>query len=159
MIYVGIDSGKSGGIAFVSKEDGHCVMPLPDAYELNQLIKNWQADFGIIHCFLERAHAFPGQGTVSMFSYGEQYGRIQGILISNEIPYTLVQPREWQMEMFKGTKDKQAGEKRNPKDRALEIVRRLFPKERFIATLRSKKPHDGMIDSILIAECCRRKII
>lgn len=155
MLYLGIDPGLKGGISYIcSKSNAHYSLPMPDAHEFSQLIADWNAEHGIKHCFLEMGQAMPKQGVTSMFNYGRHNGLLEGILIANGISYTLVKPKEWQKEMFKGTKDKQ-----DPKQRALEIVRRLFPKDKFIATIRCKKPHDGMIDSVLLAEFCRRKII
>jgi len=160
MIYLGIDPGQKGGVAYIcSKTRQSYVVPMPDIFEFNFLIDSWNIQHGIVHCFLEKAQAMPKQGVTSMFSYGQHFGQLQGVLVSHSIPFTLVKPQEWQKEMFKGSAEKTAGVKKDPKERALEIVRRMFPKEKFLATMRCKKPHDGMIDSILLAEFCRRKII
>lgn len=154
MIYVGIDPGQKGGISFVSSKNNYATFPMPSAYELNEILLNWHKDFNIKHCFLERAQSMPKQGVKSMFSYGDHYGQIQGILISQKISFSLIPPKDWQKEMLKGS-----DQKKTTKERALDIARRLFPKEKFQATIRSTRSHDGMIDSILLAEFCRRKII
>ncbi len=155
MIYVGIDPGQKGGVAFISEKGEEFVIPMPSMSELNTLFMTWDEEFKIKHVFLEKSQAMPKQGVVSMFNYGEHFGTIQGILIAHALPYTLVPPKEWQKEMFKGTKQSIT----DAKEKALEIVRRIFPKQKFLPTFRTKKPHDGMIDSILIAEFCRRKIL
>lgn len=154
MIYVGIDPGQKGGVSFVSSKTNYVTIPMPSAFELNDILLNWNKDFSIKHCFLERAQSMPKQGVKSMFNYGDHYGQIQGILISQSISFTLVPPKDWQKEMLKGS-----CQKKTTKERALEIARRLFPKEKFVPTIRSTRPHDGMIDSILLAEFCRRKIL
>jgi hypothetical protein len=41
---------------------------------------------------------------------------------------------------------------------ALIAAKRLFPNESFLATEKSKKPHDGMVDSTLICEWGRRRV-
>ncbi len=156
MIYVGIDPGLKGGVSYVDKKGAYYSLPMPDMSELSELLGAWERDFGIKHIFLEKAQAMPKQGVVSMFNYGVHFGMLQGLFIAEGYPYTLVTPQEWQKEMFKGASSK---EKKSPKERALEIVRRLFPKDRFVASIRATRDHDGMIDSVLIAEFCRRKII
>ncbi len=159
MLYIGIDPGAKGGISFVSEKQGEFSMPLPQVGELRDLLISWQEDFGIKHVFIEKAQAMPLQGVCSMFSYGYHAGTLEGVFQALFIPFTLVTPKEWQKEMFKGTKVSPKSILKATKDRALQVARRLFPKQKFIATLKCKKPHDGMIDSILIAEFCRRKIL
>jgi crossover junction endodeoxyribonuclease RuvC len=160
MIYVGIDPGQNGGVAFVDEKNAESfVIPMPDIFEFNDLILGWEADFGIKHVYVEKAQAMPKQGVTSMFTYGTHFGTLLGVLTAHKVPYTLVPPKEWQREMFKGTPTKRAEGMNKPKERALQIARRLFPKQNFLKTLRAQKPHDGMIDSILIAEACRRGIL
>lgn len=154
MIYVGIDPGLKGGIAFISDKGEEYVIVMPSLFELASIISQWDDDFKIKHVFLEKAHPMPQQGVVSMFNYGHHCGIIEGILTAFGIPYSLITPQKWQKEMFIGTSTAQ-----QPKDRALAAANRIFPKQKFMASLRCKKPHDGMIDSILLAEFCRRKII
>lgn len=159
MLYLGIDPGQKGGLSFVSSDGSYCALPMPDIREFCDVIEGWSREFGIKHCFIEKAQPMHKQGVVSTFTYADHYGQLQGALAANCISFTLVRPQEWQKEMFKGSKDKKGDVKRDPKERALEVVRRMFPKEKFLASLRCKKPHDGMIDSILLAEFCRRKIL
>ena len=50
-------------------------------------------------------------------------------------------------------RDKTKGErfKTDTKATSLNAARRIFPGETFLATPRSKKPHDGLVDAALIA--------
>lgn len=160
MQYMGIDPGQKGAISLINKKgDKFESIPMPDLHNLHEHLHKWKIKYNIKHCFLEHAQAMPKQGVSSTFTYGRGFGALEALLIAHEIPFTLVKPRDWQKEMFKGTAPMKAGEKRNPKERALEAIRRLFPKNKFTFTLRAVKPHDGMIDSVLLAELCRRKII
>ncbi len=159
MLYIGIDPGAKGGISFVSEKHGEFSMPLPQVGELRDLLISWQEDFGIKHVFIEKAFGMRGQGVTSISTYMYHAGTLEGVLQTLFIPFTLVPPKDWQKEMFKGTKTPTKSLFKTAKDRALQVARRLFPKQKFIATLKCKKPHDGMIDSILIAEFCRRKIL
>lgn len=155
MFYVGIDPGKKGGIAVIDEYGAvHETLPMPNIFYLNESLLNLSAIAPISHVLLEKAQAMPKQGVCSMFNYGEHYGMIQGVVVSQKLRFTLIKPQEWQKEMLKGTTSTT-----DTKSRALEAVKRLFPKLNLFATPRCRKPHDGMIDSVLLAEFCRRKLL
>lgn len=155
-VWVGIDPGQKGGICAIDENQKLKVYPMPVIHDLNHLLKKWE----IKHAFLEKSQAMPKQGVSSMFNYGVSYGMLQGLLIANNVSHTLIKPMEWQKLMFQGTAPKKNGIKRNPKDRAIEAANRIFCKtsDYWLANSRCRKPHDGMIDSALIAEACRRMI-
>lgn len=143
MIYIGIDPGKNGGIAFINE---FCeiiqLLPFSEDY-LIQLIKNCSSD---MVCTLEHVHAMPKQGVSSTFNFGVNYGFIQGVLKAYGIPYELVTPQKWKKE-FSCTSDKNT---------SIEVAKRLFPQVNLKATERCKKDHDGMAEALLIAEYGRR---
>ena len=99
-----------------------------------------------LRCVLEKVNAMPGQGVVSMFNFGQNYGFIQGVLKAHEIPYELVTPQKWKKE-FSCTSDKNT---------SIEVCKRLFPNVSLKATDRCKKDHDGIAEALLIAEYGRR---
>ena len=45
---------------------------------------------------MENVHAFPGQGVVSAFSFGENFGFWKGLLAAHDIRVEYVEPRVWQ---------------------------------------------------------------
>ena len=49
-----------------------------------------------VMCYLEKVHAMPGQGVTSMFTFGQNYGFLRGLLIARGIPFEEVQPNPWQ---------------------------------------------------------------
>lgn len=106
--------------------------------------------FGVKHAFVEKAQAMPGNGSVSMFTYGTSFGRIIGWLETLGVPMTLVPPQTWQKMMHMGCTGK-------PKDRSRQAVRRLFPRENLIPH-GCIKLHDGLADAMLIAEYGRRQL-
>lgn len=61
-----------------------------------------------------------------------------------------ITPQSWQKVMLPGCK---VG---NTKPAALSAAKNLWPEENWLATKRSKVPHDGLVDAALIAEYCRR---
>lgn len=106
-----------------------------------------------VHVFIEKAQAMPGQGVSSMFRYGEGYGELIGILKAVRVPYTCVHPRVWTKLMFQGIPTRFEG-----KARAAYRAAQLFPSLDLRATPRCKKPDEGKVDSLLIAEFGRRSL-
>lgn len=142
MIYIGIDPGKNGGLAVITDTE---------AYTVPLTRENLLYHIGIhkgARCVLEKVGAMPGQGVVSMFTFGEGYGYIQGVLEAHKIPYELVHPKKWKKE-FSITQDKNL---------SIDVAKRLFPCVSLKATPRCKKDHDGMAEALLMAEYGRRHI-
>lgn len=141
-VVVGIDPGKSGGIAIL-RSDGVLLSyrPMGEAYELAEYLSGLE----IVRCYVEKCQAMPSQGVKSMFTYGVGYGKILGVLETVKISYDLIQPQKWQKRMIPGTK------KGGTKPAALAKVRQLFPHEKFILP-NCRVPHDGIVDAVLIAE-------
>lgn len=177
MIILGIDPGLSGGLAWVN-EDGlvfrYTRMPtlkegkktVLDEVALRDII----AAHGIDHVFLEKQQAmrksvgkkcpackkFPQQGVVAVFSNAANYGILRGMIVMARLPHTLVASQTWQAEMFKDTPKRER--KGRSKELAKQIAGRLWPDKTFLASKRSRKPHEGMIDAAMIAEYGRRRL-
>jgi hypothetical protein len=92
-----------------------------------------------VKAYIEGVNAMPGQGVVSTFKFGMNYGLWQGILVALKIPFERVYPLKWQTAMSCRT----GGNKNISKARAQE----LFP--------RIKVTH-AIADALLIAEYGRR---
>lgn len=151
MIYIGIDPGAKGGVALIDG-DGITVYPWDKASFLGamrgvNLAYLARKDYAI--CCLEHVGPMPGQGVTSMFHFGENFGYIKGVLEANKIPYELVRPQKWKKE-FSVTSDKNT---------SIEVCQRLFPDVSLLATPRSRKPHDGMSEALLMAEYARRHFV
>lgn len=142
MIYIGIDPGKNGGIAFIQDKDT-LIYPYSDD---TLLLRFQDLNYEKCVCYLEQVHAMPKQGVSSTFNFGMNYGFIQGVLKAYNIPFELVPPQKWKKE-FSCTSDKNT---------SIEVCKRLFPGVNLKATERSKKDHDGMAEALLIAEYGRR---
>lgn len=151
----GIDPGLSGGIALIG-ENGVIVEPMPsvakeiDVAGLVRFLGAHKEEIEI--AFLEKVHAFPGASGSSMLSFGRIVGIIEGALTALAIPFHTVRPGVWCKEIHAGVSGVEA-----PKDKSRIAVSRLFPQVNLLATPRSKKPHEGMMDALLIAEYGRRK--
>jgi crossover junction endodeoxyribonuclease RuvC len=150
MRIIGIDNGKKGGLALVENGVLKFVQAMPtlgaknefDLAEVTNLFDCWQPDAAI----LERAHAMPGQGVVSMFTTGFCFGAMQGILAAWKIPYQIVSAQTWQKEMFKGQP------KMDTKVASVKVAKMLWPTMDFLATRKSRIPHNGITDAALMAE-------
>lgn len=148
MIFIGIDPGKNGGIAFMENGNNSSeAYPYSDDVLINNLgLIYAQGLQTAVICYLEHVHAMPKQGVSSTFNFGMNFGFIQGVLKSYSIPYELVTPQKWKKE-FSCTADKNT---------SIEVCKRLFPNVNLKATERCRKDHDGMAEALLIAEYGRR---
>ena len=146
MTYIGIDPGKDGALAVIIDSGKASIVPFDqDAYRLVLRQFCMQARMAQTRAVLEHVGAMPGQGVTSMFSFGENFGYIKGLLEAFEIPYELVRPQRWKKEFgISG------------KNQSVEVCKRLFPGVSLRRTERCKKDHDGMAEALLMAEFARR---
>jgi len=73
-----------------------------------ELLEPWRMSKDL-HVVLEKAQAFPGDGTVGAFNYGKGFGIWLGILAALGMPHTLVAPQTWKAAVLKDMgKDKGA---------------------------------------------------
>jgi crossover junction endodeoxyribonuclease RuvC len=151
-VYAAFDVGKKGGLAFLDKElklvNMH-IMPMIgkeyDIQEIKNLLSN--PEYDILHIGIENVHAIQGRtGNSSNFSFGLGKGILMGMVSGLNIPYTLVNPKTWQKVAWEGV-TKQSDNKKT----SLVAAKRLFPEQSFLATERSRVPHDGIVDATLIA--------
>lgn len=145
MIFIGIDPGKKGGVAIMD-DDRITVLPWDDQKFVDVMAETMNK--GKCIAAVEKVGAMPGQGVTSMFSFGQSYGFILGVLTAFGIGYQLVPPTLWKREF---------GLLHTGKDGSVEVAKRLFPGVNLLPTERCRKESDGMSDSLLICEYARRK--
>ena len=159
MKILGIDPGLDGGFAGIFPEGAVLACPIQTItikaskreYDIPAIVRFIkQVNPG--HVFIEKAQAMPGQGVSSMFSIGNGYGIMRGVVVALGIPHTLVRPKTWQKEMFKDLP------KADTKAMSYIACQRLWPTNSWLASPRCKKPHDGMTDAALIAEYGARQL-
>lgn len=163
MIVVGIDPGKTGGIAAVDGSGKVYVVakPMPvtndghvDSVVLAKYLNSWSPSF----IFIESVHAMPGQGVTSMFSFGRTVGQIDAVCElyraeRSQCPIGYVTPQKWMKFIHSPTV------RGDTKERSLQTAKMLFPRMDFLATSRSKVPHMGMVEALLIAEYGRQSVL
>ena len=139
-MYIGIDPGKTGAVAILDDKGNYInVLDFGQEELMSTLI-----DYAPVvkFAYLEKVHSMPGQGVVSTFSFGENFGWWQGVLGSLGIPYTTIRPQDWMK--------KYSLQKSSAYDKpGLEVARKLFPE----APLHLKK-HHNRADALLIARAC-----
>jgi crossover junction endodeoxyribonuclease RuvC len=164
----GIDPGINGGITIIDACDKAIiykgVMPIfklktskkqQSEYDLESIKKIFQCltDNGCGLAVLETQQAMPKQGVSSTFKTGRGFGLLEGLLFGMGISYILIKPRDWQTEIFKGLP------KDDTKKLSIMVSQRLFPGIDLKKNDRCTVSHDGIADSLMIAEFGRRKFI
>lgn len=146
MIYIGIDPGQKGSMAVIRNS-------VPEIYKYEEgryieVLSEIAASGNEIVCCLEHVSAMPGNGSVSMFNFGCNFGWVQGVLQALRIPYELVRPQKWKKE-FSVTKDKNT---------ALAVCKRLFPEISLLPNPRCRKESADSAEALLMAEYARRNL-
>ena len=148
MVYIGIDPGRNGGVAFIGAGGiCHGAYPLPfvgdelDVQELISWISNWQ--YSGCRVAIEHVGARPGQGVSSMFKFGFGVGTLHGLFRAIGIPLITVTPQKWQKVS--------GGLNGGDKSKTAEWAARAFPGVELKASSRCQKPHEGIVDALGIA--------
>ncbi len=138
-LYIGIDPGLSGGVAFVPESGTPWAHKMPETdRDLIDLLRD-SINLFEARAVIELVHSSPQMGVKSAFTFGEGFGRLQMVLTALGVPYERVRPAMWQKAMGCLTK----GDKNVSKRRAQE----LFP---------ALKVTHAIADALLIGEYARR---
>lgn len=158
---IGIDPGLNGALASMEFVDNNFtgrieIIDMPtvcpkknstkrkyDIKEIITFLKQFINSGVQSHVYLESVHSMPGQGVASMFSMGEGFGILQGVVTTlNPITFTLISPQSWKKTIVK--------EKTKDKSISVIIGEKLYPE----VELRTKRGRilDGRGDALLIAE-------
>lgn len=141
MNILGVDPGATGALAVISQNKEYVRV-----FSFADMTERQVADFfesqalDKCHCFLERVHAFPGQGVSAMFTFGRHYGFVRACLISQRIPFDEVDPPVWQRGLSLG---RAFPTKAQRKTAHYQKAQQLYPH------VNMKKP---AADALLIAE-------
>lgn len=164
-----IDPGAKGFITFYNEVDGFRMFyPIAegDMLDLARFIQKIREEHPDIHCVMEEVHSVFGSSAKATFSFGEVNGYLKGILTALHIPYTLVQPKIWQKEIWitqdmeydtKTDKDGNTRRTVNTKKTSYNASRRLFPDVDLRRSPKCVKFDDNKVDSLLLCEYARRR--
>lgn len=164
MVYVGVDSGISGGIAALSPTPGAgiiCMRPMPiqktrKGNEVD-IVAVWQFledELGVTHnagritLILEE----PGgsKSAVAATSMAGSFHVLRAMCELKHFRHHRITPQAWQKPMLNA----KAGD---TKPVALAKARSLWPNESWLATCKCRTPHTGLVDAALIAEYARTR--
>ena len=139
---LGIDPGLDGGLAILSGSHIELLETIPtekktgfikrqvDAQKLSNILRVYPD----LVCYLEGVASRPGQGVASVFSFGDTYGAIRGVLGALNIPVYTVSPSKWKKALEVSSKDD-----------SLKASKDLFPSVQF------KKKDHNIAEALLIA--------
>jgi len=133
--YIGIDPGKSGGIAW-SSPLGDRSAPLPATLgDFREQVFNILGEQGFFHaisetvCYLESppkfVKAIPGS---AVFVMAQSFGRIEGVLAAFKVPTVTITPQAWQKAHGLGTRGEMTTTQWKNKLKAR--AQSLYPEER-----------------------------
>ena len=126
--YIGIDPGKSGGVACIDENGEIKAYKCPDSSEdmallFEVLIGNTPPDN--VRLLMERVWARPTNAVRAAFSYGVNYGQWLGIAASHEVKTYTELPNNW-MKWFGCPKGMISRDRKNwLKDKAKELYPNL----------------------------------
>lgn len=154
-VYIGIDPGASGGLAFITA-DGRVVVHKFHDCDPYDALQDAMASGGPCIAYLERVGGYVkpgkdgetgGQPGSAMFNFGDNYGYWRGLLRALQIRTIIVHPQGWQ-KGIPGVVSLRGPENKAARKRALrDEAGRRFPAIR--ATLDN-------CDALLIADYGRR---
>lgn len=171
-VWCGVDPGLKGAITILREGQQPEIHTMPlnlkgkiDIFYFMSILEKLDKENTVI--YLEDVHAIFGVCAKATFNFGYIYGQINTICCQHA-PVILVQPKQWQKEIWinqdiegKPTgrfykKSKLPITKIDTKKTSYNAVKRIFPNVEIPMTPRSHVPHDGIVDALLIAEFGRR---
>jgi crossover junction endodeoxyribonuclease RuvC len=147
-IYIGLDPGKKGAMAIMgySNTTGERYMMKIIPFDPQEYIKTLKQFNGATVC-IEQVHSLPREGVKSVWSFGQTYGWLLGVLDAVGLSYQTVPPNLWK---------KDFSLLRTEKKQSIEVCKRLFPGIELKRTDRCRNDDDNMADAALICEYARR---
>ena len=97
-LILGIDPGKMGAMAVITKDDALAYKFPKDLKDLYIMVKMHVDKYKVqdITVLIEHVHSFPTDSRPSAFSFGRNLGHWEGVLSSFELDIDTVPPRTWQ---------------------------------------------------------------
>lgn len=170
---IGVDNGLKGGVAILSLTGeiiATFVMPAttgPRGKGVAANIVDARAFSSIVGMYpdaeqiaIERPAG--SQDVNAVQSMADSFATCRTIIVCRGRKLNALTAYEWQRTYWpappRSKKDAPASEKFDTKAAALAAATKIWPKQPFLATHRSKVAHDGIVDACLIAEHLRRKL-
>lgn len=151
---IGIDPGASGGFAWIDGDTGERSANKFDGlteHDIAAYFGHIRAGFAFIEQVTPNRNRDTGggraQGSSGMFTFGQSYGFLRGLLVGMHIPFESVRPQVWLPAMgLRGIKDETTTQKKN---RHKAKAQQLWPQLAIT---------HAICDALLLAEFGRRKL-
>ena len=85
-------------------------------------------------------------GNLQIFNMGDVFGQVKSAVRLSGRPTRYLKPSQWQKKMYEGILQKVPA-----KEKAVIAYKQLYPNEPIPLPNNRKKPHDGVLDALLIA--------
>jgi hypothetical protein len=153
MIYIGIDPGLDGAIAYVPERGTAWVEDVPTlkagdkgrrVYAIPEMRLLLQVE-GVGFCVIEAVTPAASPGRLGAFSLGLSTGIWTTLLVVEQVPYDPVAASVWKLAM---------GLRGKGKDASIAAARQLFP---HLTNDLSRKGDHNRAEALLIAEYARRQ--
>lgn len=153
---VGIDPGLRGAIVAMETATGTLIDRVPLTDEIlttYRYLHDLKRKYPTLMVALEKPTVIKGRSSlVGSFTMGRNFGALEAAVRLLYVPCHIIPPVTWTSEMHKGADGS------DPKAKSLSIAKRLWPWEKFTFRESQIKPHDGIVDAMLIAEFIRRRV-
>lgn len=151
-IFIGIDPGKSGGIAVIN-DDVVLAFVMPktvlELWDTINCVPTLNMGIKPMFALIEDVHSMPKQGVKSMFTFGMNVGQLHMALTAAAIPYDIVSPQRWIKSLnIPTTKKKAEGQWKKV---LLAKAQRLFPNLPNWKEPKSQGRQESVADALLIA--------
>lgn len=156
----GIDPGLSGGISMMDSQGMIFTSVIPtitikkgkknkrviDHKGLRDIFKVCKSEPCFATIEEQQAMSKRGirQGVISMVTLGVGFGALLQVLTDFDIDFKRVNPQDWQKDFGIANGDTKA--------QALQVCQDLFPKLNLLGTKKSRVPHKGIVDAVLIMQ-------
>lgn len=127
-IYLGIDVGANGGLAWLN-EDGsllECIKMPATPEDVLTALGSYNCEDVV--CFMEKVGGMTGQSASASFTFGKGYGELAMALLAKGISTTLVTPQKWQKHFNLGGKKGES--KTSHKNRIKAWSQQRFPQKK-----------------------------
>ena len=145
-MFLGIDPGQTGGIVALDLNGQIVGLERFDGQDLLSVVDSFLHMYEVKAVAIESVHAMPGQGVVSMFTFGVGFGKLQGFLLGKGVAPILYTPQSWKKILPPAATPKEAA-------KAFCLIR--WGLDKFIVP-GCRVPHSGAIDAACIAEFARQ---
>lgn len=151
MTYIAIDPGINGAVAVISEDNSLLIQKCPSTISgMAEVIRQMKSP---VKAVIEKVGAMPGNGGVSMFTFGQNYGQWQGILAAFGIPVIEVTPQKWQKHIpgIPAPRKTTKGEKKSAAQKSAEKAERKHYILDWVQKRTARKIHLYAADAAAIA--------